>query len=58
MKRLEQGLVSVQRRRHDETAIGDIDVRVERTTREGSFDSFTDYGEPIKAGVGSIPKPI
>ena len=32
------------------------DVRVERTTREDSFESFADYWEPIEAGVGSIPQ--
>jgi ubiquinone/menaquinone biosynthesis C-methylase UbiE len=32
------------------------DVRVERTVREGSFESFADYWEPIEAGVGSIPQ--
>ncbi len=32
------------------------DVRVERTTREGGFESFADYWEPIEAGVGSIPQ--
>jgi ubiquinone/menaquinone biosynthesis C-methylase UbiE len=32
------------------------DVRVERTTREGSFESFADYWEPIESGVGSIPQ--
>jgi len=32
------------------------DVRVERTTREGSFESFADYWEPIETGVGSIPQ--
>jgi ubiquinone/menaquinone biosynthesis C-methylase UbiE len=32
------------------------DVRVERTTREDSFDSFADYWEPIEAGIGSIPQ--
>jgi SAM-dependent methyltransferase len=30
------------------------DVRVERAIREGSFESFADYWEPIEAGVGSI----
>src|SRR5690348_12900042 len=29
------------------------DVRVERTTREDSFESFADYWEPIEADVGS-----
>jgi predicted metal-dependent enzyme (double-stranded beta helix superfamily) len=32
------------------------DVRVERTTREDSFESFADYWEPIEAGIGSIPQ--
>jgi hypothetical protein len=32
------------------------DVRVERTTREDSFESFEDYWEPIEAGVGSVPQ--
>jgi ubiquinone/menaquinone biosynthesis C-methylase UbiE len=32
------------------------DVRVECATREGSFESFADYWEPIEAGVGSIPQ--
>jgi len=32
------------------------DVRVERTTREDSFESFEDYWQPIEAGVGSIPQ--
>ena len=32
------------------------DVRVERTAREGSFESFTDYWEPVEAGVGSMPQ--
>jgi SAM-dependent methyltransferase len=32
------------------------DVRVERTTREDSFESFVDYWEPIEAGVGSMPQ--
>jgi ubiquinone/menaquinone biosynthesis C-methylase UbiE len=31
------------------------EVRVERTTREDSFENFADYWEPIEAGVGSIP---
>lgn len=31
-------------------------VRVERATREGSFESFADYWEPIEAGVGSMPQ--
>lgn len=32
------------------------DVRVERATREGSFESFEDYWDPIEAGVGSMPQ--
>jgi ubiquinone/menaquinone biosynthesis C-methylase UbiE len=32
------------------------EVRVERETREGSFDSFDEYWEPIEAGIGSIPQ--
>lgn len=32
------------------------DVRVERTTRDDTFESFADYWEPIDAGVGSIPQ--
>jgi len=32
------------------------DVRVERATREDSFESFADYWEPIEAGVGSMPQ--
>ena len=32
------------------------DVRVERTMREDSFESFADYWEPIEAGVGSMPQ--
>jgi SAM-dependent methyltransferase len=32
------------------------DVYVERATREDSFDSFSDYWDPIEAGVGSIPQ--
>jgi ubiquinone/menaquinone biosynthesis C-methylase UbiE len=32
------------------------EVRVERQTREGSFDSFDEYWEPIQAGIGSIPQ--
>jgi hypothetical protein len=32
------------------------DVRVERTMRGDSFESFADYWEPIEAGVGSIPQ--
>ena len=37
-------------------AAGFSDVLAERTTREGSFESFADYWEPIEAGVGSIPQ--
>jgi len=29
------------------------EARVERQTREGSFDSFHEYWEPIQAGIGS-----
>src|SRR5262249_5831855 len=32
------------------------EVRVERQTRQGSFDSFDEYWEPIEAGIGSIPQ--
>lgn len=32
------------------------EVCVERQTREGSFDSFDEYWEPIEAGIGSIPQ--
>ena len=32
------------------------DVRVERQTREGGFDSFDEYWKPIRAGTGSIPQ--
>ena len=32
------------------------EVRVERQRREGSFDSFDEYWEPIEAGIGSIPQ--
>jgi SAM-dependent methyltransferase len=32
------------------------DVRVERATRQDSFESFADYWEPIEVGVGSIPQ--
>ena len=32
------------------------EARVERQTREGSFDSFDEYWEPIEAGIGSIPQ--
>jgi ubiquinone/menaquinone biosynthesis C-methylase UbiE len=32
------------------------DIRVERATREGSFESFSDYWEPIEAGTGSMPQ--
>src|SRR5262249_45059477 len=37
-------------------SVGFHDVRVERMTREGGFESFADYWEPIEAGVGSIPQ--
>jgi SAM-dependent methyltransferase len=32
------------------------EVRVERQTREDSFESFDEYWEPIEAGIGSIPQ--
>ena len=32
------------------------DVRVVRTSRDDSFESFADYWEPIEAGIGSIPQ--
>jgi len=32
------------------------EVRLERPTREDSFDSFDEYWEPIEAGIGSIPQ--
>jgi ubiquinone/menaquinone biosynthesis C-methylase UbiE len=32
------------------------EVRVERHSREGGFDSFDEYWEPIQAGTGSIPQ--
>jgi len=32
------------------------EVRVERQTRQRSFDSFDEYWEPIEAGIGSIPQ--
>jgi len=32
------------------------EVWVERQTREGGFDSFDEYWEPIEAGIGSIPQ--
>ena len=35
---------------------GFVEVRVQRQTREGSFDSFDEYWEPIEAGIGSIPQ--
>jgi ubiquinone/menaquinone biosynthesis C-methylase UbiE len=38
------------------TGAGFREVRVERATREDSFESFADYWEPIEAGVGSIPQ--
>lgn len=38
------------------SSAGFQEVRVERQTREGSFDSFDEYWEPIEAGIGSIPQ--
>jgi len=38
------------------TSTGFQDIRVERQTREGGFDSFDEYWEPIQAGIGSIPQ--
>jgi len=32
------------------------DVRVQRETRDGLFESFADYWRPVEAGVGSIPQ--
>jgi len=32
------------------------DIRVERRSRDGIFDSFEDYWAPIAAGTGSIPQ--
>jgi ubiquinone/menaquinone biosynthesis C-methylase UbiE len=32
------------------------EVRVERQTRKGRFDSFDQYWEPIEAGIGSMPQ--
>jgi hypothetical protein len=32
------------------------DSRVERKKREGVFESFDEYWEPIEAGIGSIPQ--
>jgi SAM-dependent methyltransferase len=32
------------------------EVRVERHSREGGFESFDEYWEPIQAGTGSIPQ--
>jgi ubiquinone/menaquinone biosynthesis C-methylase UbiE len=32
------------------------DVRVERTIRDDSFESFADYWGPVEAGIGSIPQ--
>jgi ubiquinone/menaquinone biosynthesis C-methylase UbiE len=32
------------------------DIRVEREKREGVFESFDDYWNPIEAGIGSIPE--
>jgi hypothetical protein len=31
-------------------------IRVEREKREGVFESFDDYWEPIEAGTGSLPQ--
>jgi ubiquinone/menaquinone biosynthesis C-methylase UbiE len=31
-------------------------IRVERAAREGSFESFSDYWDPIEAGIGSMPQ--
>jgi ubiquinone/menaquinone biosynthesis C-methylase UbiE len=31
-------------------------IRVERATREGSFESFSEYWQPIESGTGSIPQ--
>jgi ubiquinone/menaquinone biosynthesis C-methylase UbiE len=38
------------------TSAGFQDVRIERQNREGGFDSFDEYWEPIEAGIGSIPQ--
>jgi ubiquinone/menaquinone biosynthesis C-methylase UbiE len=38
------------------TSAGFQEIRVERQTREGGFDSFDEYWEPIQAGIGSIPQ--
>jgi len=38
------------------TAAGFQEVRVEQCTREGEFESFDEYWEPIEAGIGSIPQ--
>ena len=32
------------------------EVRIERQSREGGFDSFDEYWAPIEAGIGSIPQ--
>jgi hypothetical protein len=32
------------------------DIRIEQHKREGAFDSFEEYWEPISAGTGSIPQ--
>jgi hypothetical protein len=32
------------------------DTRVDREKREGVFESFDDYWNPIEAGIGSIPQ--
>jgi ubiquinone/menaquinone biosynthesis C-methylase UbiE len=38
------------------TSAGFQEIRVDRQTREGGFDSFDDYWRPIQAGIGSIPQ--
>lgn len=38
------------------TGAGFRDVRVNRCSREGTFDSMDDYWAPIEAGTGSIPQ--
>lgn len=45
-ERLERLLVSA----------GFEEVWVQRQTREGGFDSFDEYWEPIEAGIGSSPQ--
>jgi len=32
------------------------EVRIERQTREDSYDSFDEYWDSIEAGIGSIPQ--